>query len=320
MTQQYKLRVTIALVLFCSLSSIAQQTPRFSNYLFNKMVLNPATVGMNDYVEVAAAYKKQWTGIAEAPQTIMFSGEAPIAKKQFGIGGQIVSDKLGALTNTGIVGYFAPRVRLAYDKWLSTAIGVGWFQTTLNGNELVFKDQFETILPGTVERVSVVDFKMGMYYKDDVNFVGLSIFNLIEPKISFINSDIGVQAKLYRHYYLMGGRTFFVGAIKDEETKVRNAIVPSFLFKSSENFNYQFDLNVKFVSAGIFALGVAYRTSDSFGVIAEYLHSKTIRIAYSYDFTTSSLSPYAGGSHEVIVSYRIKTTDEVKEDPRYLYN
>ena len=299
-------------VIVATISAQGQQTIRFSNYLFNKMILNPAAVGMNDFVEVSAAYRKQWTGINGAPSTSVLSAESPFKKRQFGGGAQIIQDNVGALKTTGITLYGAPRVRLSSNQWLSAGIGVGVFSTTLNGGELTYRDQSETVIPQVNESVTVIDFKLGVYYKDDKNFGGISIFNLVQPHISYINSDVGVQGKLTRHYYFMGGRK-----LKLDEA---NVLVPSVLFKFSENFNKQLDLNIKYVKDGIYALGFAYRTNDSFGITAEYLHLKSFRIGYAFDFTVSDFSPYTGTTHEFMISYRFSKEPEMAEDPRYLYN
>lgn len=293
-------------------TSTAQQTIRFSNYLFNKMILNPAAVGMNDLVEVSAAYRKQWTGIKGSPSTSVLSAESPFKKKQFGAGAQIIQDNVGALKTTGITLYGAPRVRLSATQWLSAGVGVGIFNSTLRGSELTYKDLNELVIPQANESVTVIDFKLGVYYKDERNFGGASIFNLIEPYISYLNSDASVQGQLKRHYYFFGGRKLFV----DES----NVVVPSILVKFTERGNSQIDINAKYVKDGIFALGFAFRSKDSFGITAEYLHLKSFRIAYAFDFTVSDFSPYTGTTHEFMVSYRFSKEPEMAEDPRYLYN
>jgi len=46
-----------------------QQVYQFSQYLQNLYILNPATAGIIDYMEVNLSYRKQWMGINNSPTT-----------------------------------------------------------------------------------------------------------------------------------------------------------------------------------------------------------------------------------------------------------
>jgi hypothetical protein len=50
--------------------------------------------------------------------------------------------------------------------------------------------------------------------------------------------------------------------------------------------------------------GLGYRNQDALSLMAGYQILPSLRLAYSYDITTSALSGYSGGSHEIFLNYR----------------
>jgi hypothetical protein len=51
----------------------AQQRPQYTQYIFNNYLLNPALSGIENYVDFKAGFRKQWSGIDDAPQTTFAS-------------------------------------------------------------------------------------------------------------------------------------------------------------------------------------------------------------------------------------------------------
>ena len=45
------------------------------------------------------------------------------------------------------------------------------------------------------------------------------------------------------------------------------------------------------------------RFGDSFAVLAQFQATPKMLIGYSYDFTTSQLSTFSAGTHEIMFSY-----------------
>ena len=71
-----------------------------------------------------------------------------------------------------------------------------------------------------------------------------------------------------------------------------------------------------------FGVGGSYRTGDGVYFLAKYSITPSIRLAYSYDYALSPLSTFAAGSHEIMLSYRIKLLpppEEKEIHPRYYF-
>ena len=58
----------------------AQQKPQYTQYVFNNLLLNPAVTGIENYTDVKAGYRTQWTGLSGAPVTSYLTVDAPLGK------------------------------------------------------------------------------------------------------------------------------------------------------------------------------------------------------------------------------------------------
>jgi len=305
--------ILVLAVISLATKTEAQQTLRYSNYLFNKTILNPAAAGSNEYIELMGSYRKQWTGVEGAPQTAFLSIDGPLLDRRLGLGLQVVSDQIGAQSNVGAVLSVAPRVRLAKDKFLSFGVGLGLFNSSINGSKLTYDNQQETIIPSVNQSASIFDMKAGIYYKDKYWFGGVSVFNLIEPKIKYSSDKLTQGNTQARHYYAMAGRMIPLSEKFD--------IIPSVLYKTTEDIDKgQFDFNAKLVYNGMFGFGVGYRNQESLVFLAELQLKSVLKIGYAYDYTTTDISNYTSGSHEIMVAYRFIQNKRILANPRYFFN
>src|ERR1700712_4753945 len=71
----------LLLVLISVIQSVsAQQKPQYTQYVFNNFLLNPALSGIENYTDVKAGYRSQWTGLEGAPVTSYLTINAPIGR------------------------------------------------------------------------------------------------------------------------------------------------------------------------------------------------------------------------------------------------
>jgi len=57
--------------------SYAQQKPQYTQYVFNNILLNPAVTGIENYIDLKAGYRSQWTGLQGAPISSYLTVSAP---------------------------------------------------------------------------------------------------------------------------------------------------------------------------------------------------------------------------------------------------
>lgn len=308
-------RIIIPVVIaLCSIAVVnAQQTARFSNYLFNPLALNPAAAGSYDYMNVMGIYRTQWVGIEGAPKTAVLSIDAPIKERKVGLGLQYVNEKIGALTQNAIVPAFAYRLRTGSYSWLSAGIGVGIFRNTVNGPDLNFKDASDQAIPTSREGVTYVDVNTGLYYNSEHLVAGLSVLNLLKPHISYTGGQRAEEGGIRRSYQFYGGFLLPVGE--------GLSFQPSVLFRSSQSIStIQTDIaGMLFIRAKA-AIGLSYRNAESINILADYWINADFRLGYAFDITTSKIANYVTGSHEIMLAYRIFPSKNLMLNPRSFYN
>jgi type IX secretion system PorP/SprF family membrane protein len=296
-------------ILFTNLVS-GQQLPLFSQYLYNKYLINPAVAGSDGYTSVSLTAREQWVGYYGAPRTVSFSWQTRVLKKSFilkqtrvkrevyrpksdgkvGFGGYIFSDKNGLIQRTGF------QVSYAYHMWVqrSTQLSMGLAFTgyyyKINEKEINFEDPNEPWLNNDLRRgLFVPDLSFGVYLLNAKYSLGFSADQLSEATAK-IGSYAYKNFTMARQYYLFGSYDFSSGT--------HNIIQPSFLLKMSEQLKPQIDLGATYIYNQDFWAGLAYRTSGALitNIGVKY---QNIFIGYAIDFTLQEIQRITYGTHEI---------------------
>jgi type IX secretion system PorP/SprF family membrane protein len=275
-------------------TSYSQQDPQFTHYMFDKLSVNPGYAGLNQAICATAIYRQQWASFDGAPQTMLLNVHAPIRAIRGGLGFTYFNDKLGFESNN------IARLSYSYHQ----VIGVGTLGIGLSGGIVNKSISANWVTPdGTPwssdpnisdpsSNATVADFSMGLFYKTNKLYMGLSATHLSESDLS----DIHIQTA--RHYWVMAGYNFNVAPDWD--------VMPSVMAKS-DAASTQIDVNVRVLYKQMVWAGVSYRVADAIAPMVGYQtpigDAGTLKIGYSYDVTTSQLNSYSNGSHEVMVNY-----------------
>ena len=112
----------------------------------------------------------------------------------------------------------------------------------------------------------------------------------------------------------MGGYNWALGGNDNHMLKPQ-------IFVKSDGSSTQVDVNATFLLNNMVWAGVSYRTQDAIAPMIGYQHAfekSMLKIGYSYDVTTSELSNYSSGSHEIMLNYCFKI--EKKPDVQIYHN
>jgi len=274
----------IAVLFSAMLNMHGQHDNLYSQYMFNGLLVNPAYAGSNEVLNATLVNRSQWVGFDGAPRTSTFSLHTPLKSKKINVGITFTNDCYGITTQNKINAIYAYRLFFKKSS-LSFGLQVGidfiknnWnlIQTTTPGDQ-VFNAQYS--------QQNVPQSGFGIYYKAQKFYVGISSPDLL---------SIGTSSTLYKSALLTGGYLFDVS----ENVKIK----PFVLVKYIRNSPVELDLNaiVYFKMVGI---GYSYRTNDAMVFLATVNVSKQFSFGYSYDLTTSKLSTYVRGSHEIMLKY-----------------
>jgi type IX secretion system PorP/SprF family membrane protein len=278
----------------------AQQTPTFTQYMFNPFVLNPAIAGTNNYYQIRLNSRFQWAGITDPPITNNLSiyGPSGSKTKDMGWGGYIISDVTGPTSRTGIYGAYAYNIAVNNEIRISGGLALGLMQYKIDGTKIKLGEPGDDVLQESVYSKFVPDASVGLYMWATNFHVGFAANQLINNKLKIYDSTTGLS-KLKTHFYLTGGYKYFI----DRDW----ALEPTIIIKGVTPVPIQMDLNVKVLYKNMVWGALGFRTSDAISIMAGYTYDKKISIAYSYDIGISAIRKYNSGSHEISIGYRFQT-------------
>lgn len=329
-----KIFTLLLLLLGANTFIFAQQEAQFSQFMFNTMAINPGYAGSNGAICLNTFARQQWMGFKDpdgsstAPQTFLFSIDAPIKFLHGGLGAMISKDKIGFENNVNVRLAYAYRVNLgngflgigAEAAFLDKKIDFNKFKTA-DGNP----DADPVIRAGKANGSEFfTDFAFGIYYNVPGKFyVGLSALNLSEPKgFAWKSSDPNALVKsgdavsLKRTYFITGGYEYVFPSNPSFE------LDPHVLIKT-DFVSAQYDIAAILKYENRFWGGLSYRVQDAATILIG-VNWKDFKFGYSYDLTTSSMggSGKSSGSHELFLRYcfKIEIPHPVKsyKNTRYL--
>ncbi len=299
-----------------------QQDPQFTQFMFDKLSVNPGYAGMGDGICATGIYRDQWMGFsgAEAPTTFLINAHAPL--------GQIFQESTSSFVNSSAAGITfyndklgfeknnALRLSYAYHKplgvgTLSGGLAVGIFNKSL-GKKWVAPEVEHTqdqAIPNNKVSNTTYDVSLGFFYQTNKLYVGMSSTHLTQSGLNYKASEYDLDMKMKRHYYVMAGYDYFIGGNQ------KYILKPAVLAKS-DAASTQVDVSVRLLYDKMLWGGLSYRPGDAIAPLVGYrteLSRGVLKAGVSYDATTSRLNNYSNGSIELMVNYCFNIEPPVKK-------
>lgn len=288
----------------------AQQDPQYTQYMFNLLALNPAYAGSADRVSLKALSRHQWVGFEGAPSTQTLTVHSPFLLQSLGLGGTVMRDQHGPVTQYGLMLDVAYRMFLGNNQKLAFGIkgGLNLFQGDfLSLHPLEANDQ---VFQQNVSSKTDPQFGFGIMWYSDRFYLGLSSPKVLRTDFFETDSLALVSDPGQRpHYFLTGGYVFDLGTY----TKFK----PTFMVKAVEGAPLSFDLGANFLLYEKLWLGAMYRHTDAVGALVQYNLTDGLSVGYAYDYPLSPLRNYSGGSHEFMLGLDLGKAPAGIRSPRY---
>jgi len=310
-------RLTIILILiFSALLADGQQLPIFSQYLYNKFLINPAVAGSDGYTSFNLTAREQWVGYYGAPATFTFSGQTRFLKKPYsiknkggakrqvyrpkqdgrvGLGATVFSDKNGITQRNGFQISYAYHIWLQNTTQLSMGLAATGYHFKIDENAIDLEDPNDPWLNSDLRKgVFVPDVSVGIYLLNAKFNFGFSMDQLLQAAVK-IGEAAYDNYKMARHINIFGSYIF--------EPNSYVELQPSLLFRMSEQIKPQADIGFTYILKQSFWAGLAYRTSGALitNVGVKY---QNLWFGYSFDFTLQEIQQITYGTHELTVALR----------------
>ena len=294
--------ISVASMILCSVK--AQQDEQFSQNMFNRLHPNPGVAGSNNAICATLLGRSQWVGFDGKPESYLLSVHAPVPMLLGGVGLTVRKDQLGQENTTGLKLAYAYRMVLGTGD-LGIGVGLGMLSKQIGNNWRAIDDvSLDTSIPDNGAKKTTFDMDLGLYYKTDKLYVGISSLHL--PSSTLKASDF--KYKIARHYYIMAGYDYDI-------TSLPLTLQPS-VFVKTDGSSTIIDLNVNALYNNMVWAGVTFRANDAIvpmvGFMKEGIANGTVKIGYSYDVTTSLLKNHSKGTHEIMLGYCFNLPDKSK--------
>jgi len=279
---------------FCVQLVQAQQQTVYTSYFLNPYLYNPAYAGVVQGTQFTLGHRNQWVGFDGAPRVSMFSGYGNFKKKpHMAVGGMVISDRGGLIQRTSFQGSYAYHLKFNKKYAMSFGLAFGGVQYNVKLYDAKPYDQDDDFLNSDVLRGFAFDANAGVHFYSKEFFLGLSNQQMLNSKIRWSNTE----GRLSPHYYAYTGYNFRIS--KDSDWVVQ----PSVLVRMSAPVPHQFEYHLRVIYNEMIWLGASAREKSSASVMFGCHLFKALSMSYAYDFTTTELSNYSSGSHEICIAY-----------------
>ena len=328
-------KINLSVLCIClSFLAMSQAKPSYTQYILNNYILNPALTGIENYVDIKASHRNQWTGIDGAPVTTYLTIHGPIGKEDLrtsatsfavpgenprgeqywkdytapaphhGIGLTIMNDKAGYINRWSFAATYAYHKPLGVRTTLAAGISLGMTSVNLDRSKIVWgnldpNDPAIGYSSGELKKIKP-EIGAGLWLYSARYFIGLSVLNIIPGKAKYVKND------KYGTYYTPN---YFLTAGYRMQLGDDLSFLPSFMIQYWEPQLTGAHINAKLQYMDKIWLGGSYRYSDlisGYSAMAGVNVSNTFNISYSYEIaTTSRLRNYTGNTHEIVLGFII---------------
>ncbi|MEZ4875366.1 MAG: type IX secretion system membrane protein PorP/SprF [Flavobacteriaceae bacterium] len=295
----------LLLSIMCVDVAQAQQDPQYTQYMYNMNVVNPAYAGSKETLSLTALYRKQWTGLDGAPETITFSGHSPVTDK-VGLGLSAIKDELGPIKETNVYVDFSYTLQVSENLNLALGLKAGATFHDVGLTDLDLQDPNDPFFAENINN-TYPNIGAGAFFYGDNFYIGLSVPNMLKSvHLDANGTKFGSEEN---HYFATAGYVFQVS----DNVKLK----PSAMVKSAFTAPLSFDANLNALFYEKFEIGASYRLEDSFSGLVGFQATPYLRIGYAYDHIVSELDAVANASHEVILTFDVFFKKKSLRSPRY---
>ncbi len=295
----------------------AQQDHQYTQFMYNKLPINPAYAGSRGVPSITALYRNQWAGFDGAPKSFLASFNSPFLSKRVGVGVTMTQWQEGFNRD------FFASIAYSYDLISQDEISL---RVGIQGSLRSLGIDFTKATPGQPGDPSLDNQKINDIYGNvgaglyatfaERFYVGFSVPRIYPNGIGFDNPSAELSAKEYRHMYGMAGAIF---PLSDDIN-----LMPAILVKYVKNSPISADVNLNLDIRQKVTAGISYRpggdgTGDSVDLLVFWQATSQVGIGAAYDFTLSQIRDYTAGSFEILLQADLKKKSGRKNlsNPRF---
>lgn len=290
--------IAVLVLTFGSFTINAQQTPMYTHYMYNTLMVNPGYAGSRDALTVTALCRSQWVDFKGAPITQTLSMHTPLNNEHIGLGLSVLNDKIGPTNNTSVYGDFAFIMKLNEKSKLALGLSAGADIFRADLSNLALDETNDPVFLSNIDNHVTPNFGFGAYYSRERFYAGISVPKLLQNNYSSKDEISGniLVGKEQRHYFFIAGALFNLSD--------NLAFKPTTFVKVTAAAPIEADFTASFIIMKKLLIGAMIRTGDAFGGLIGLDITDQLHLGYSYDWSYGlRTGKYNQGSHEFVLRY-----------------
>ena len=286
------------ILLFLSVTCVAQQTMQFTQFTFNKYGYNPAAAGtnINGKLEVIVGAKKQWIGFPNAPANSFVSANYTFKpersyKRWHNVGVYMDNDKSGIFQNFSFYGSYTLHLPLTNKLFMSVGIFAGVRRFSIAKGAI---SEFDPVYAASSnDFFSYPDFIPGIRLYNKKMFFDASVRQLYKNRQVQGDKQIGNKSILTPHAYISLGRKF----------NYDNAftIVPAVNIHGTFTGLPSAEINVMAYYRSRIGIGATIRSANTACAIFQVRMFKNMTAGFAYDYTINKFNSAYANTFEFMV-------------------
>lgn len=315
----YKLINLLAAFLFLCHGLSAQQDVQYTQFMHNKLAINPAYAGSSGVPCLNALYRNQWTGFDGAPVSQSLGYQMPLFKNRVGAGISMTHDRLGPTESWSASMMYAYHIPFRKFK-LGMGVQGSLQNYRVRWSETQATHQNDQAIPELAAGSKFIpNFGVGLFMHSKNYYVGLSIPNLLRTRLTLTGDNFSTSTinRTELHAFLMGGGVITL----TDDIRLK----PAGLLKYARNSPLDFDLHASFIFFDQFWIGATYRaggemlsnTGESIDAVLQLQVTDAIRLGFAYDFTLTEIGNHTAGSYEILIDYCFHYQGKRVTNPRF---
>lgn len=278
-----------------ALTARAQYDVAFGHYWAMEPSFNPAAVGKEAKLNVAAAYALQMAGFTHNPNTMYAAADMPFyaLRSYHGAGVQFVNDNIGLFSHKRIGLQYAYQPELLGGK-LSLGAQLSMLSENFDGSKLELEDSGDPAFTTSSVNGMGFDLSLGVYYRHRNWYAGFSVLHLNSPTVELGERN---ELSISSSYYLTGGYNI---RLENPFLSIQTSVLGR-----TDGVTYRADVSGRLLythEKRVMYAGLSYSPANSVTVQLGG-DIRGIRVGYSYEIYTSAIS-FGNGSHELFVGYQ----------------
>ena len=303
-----KILITLITVIVYA-ASYAQSNELIGQYYLNMPSYNPAYAGVDNFLNLSAGMRQQWTGYSGSPYNSFVNGYGVTRSghkkdslgilSKHGIGANIMMNGQGAYKQNEISLMYAYHVPMARNTYLSLGLSPTLYSERIEMSKLTVEDAVNdaTYLSLMNAGTSYTNIKLnaGIALYSQNFYVSYSLRNAATASLAGNEEVFNKQSG--RRHHIMAGYTHRVNARLDviPNTFVRlDALRPALL-----------EAGLRVRADGNKSVGLSFRNDKTVVGNLSLLYKNKFSFGYAFEHKKFGIGSTAGGTHEIVVGIQL---------------